>query len=80
MQLSRGQSLVTDENLQKMGDELVRLCDNIERHGLVDYQYGVWETQIIDSRLALGLLGFEDQSADACGKNSPRRMQRALQA
>ncbi|KAF3760202.1 hypothetical protein M406DRAFT_296888 [Cryphonectria parasitica EP155] len=48
MQLSRNQSLVTDENLQKMGDELVRLCDNIERHGLVDYQYGVWETQIID--------------------------------
>jgi hypothetical protein len=29
-----------------MGEELVRLCDGIERHGLVDYQYGVWEDQI----------------------------------
>ncbi|KAK7570727.1 hypothetical protein V3481_019269 [Fusarium oxysporum f. sp. vasinfectum] len=29
-----------------MGNELVRLCDGIERHGLVDYQYGVWEDQI----------------------------------
>lgn len=29
-----------------MGNELIRLCDGIERHGLVDYQYGVWEDQI----------------------------------
>ena len=32
-----------------MGNELIRLCDSIERHGLVDYQYGVWEEQIMDS-------------------------------
>lgn len=50
MQLSRGQSLITEDNLQKMGDDLIRLCDNIERHGLVDYQYGVWEQQIEESR------------------------------
>lgn len=48
-QLRPGQSLITEDNLQKMGDDLVRLCDNIERHGLVDYQYGVWEQQIEDS-------------------------------
>jgi hypothetical protein len=35
-----------------MGKDLVRLCDSIERHGLVDYQYGVWEEQIIDSRFS----------------------------
>lgn len=29
-----------------MGDELIRLCDGIERHGLVDYQFGVWEDEI----------------------------------
>ncbi|KAK3190556.1 hypothetical protein K4F52_003246 [Lecanicillium sp. MT-2017a] len=37
--LSRG-------TLTKMGDELIRLCDGIERHGLVDYQCGVWEDEI----------------------------------
>ncbi|KAK4152924.1 hypothetical protein C8A00DRAFT_15805 [Chaetomidium leptoderma] len=47
-QLQRPQSLIPQESLQKMGKDLVRLCDSIERHGLVDYQYGVWEEQIID--------------------------------
>lgn len=32
--------------ITKLGNELIRLCDGIERHGLVDYQYGVWEDQI----------------------------------
>ncbi|KEZ39633.1 hypothetical protein SAPIO_CDS9561 [Scedosporium apiospermum] len=40
-------SLLSKDDLEKMGKELVRLCDGIERHGLVDYQYGVWEEQII---------------------------------
>ncbi|CAK7264157.1 hypothetical protein SEPCBS119000_000855 [Sporothrix epigloea] len=30
-----------------MGRELVRLCDGIERFGLVDYDYGVWEERIM---------------------------------
>lgn len=50
MQLSRNQTLITEENLKKMGDDLIRLCDQIERHGLVDYQYGVWEEQIEESK------------------------------
>lgn len=48
--LGRGQTLITLDGLKKLGDELVRLCDSIERHGLVDYQYGVWEEQITESR------------------------------
>lgn len=48
-QLQRPQCLIPLERLQKMGKDLVRLCDSVERHGLVDYQYGVWEEQIIDS-------------------------------
>lgn len=47
MQLQRGQSLVNEEGLKKMGKEIVRLCDGIDRHGLVDYEYGVWEEHII---------------------------------
>ena len=49
-QLQRSQSLVAKENIEKMGKELVKLCDGIERHGLVDYQYGVWEEEIISSK------------------------------
>ncbi|KAK8135810.1 hypothetical protein PG984_003750 [Apiospora sp. TS-2023a] len=45
----RGQTLVSEESLKKMGKEIVRLCDGIERHGLVDYEYGVWEEPIIES-------------------------------
>lgn len=32
--------------VKRMGDELIRLCDGIEQHGLVDYQLGVWEDEI----------------------------------
>jgi hypothetical protein len=46
-QTQRSQSLIPQEGLERMGKELVRLCDSIERHGLVDYEYGVWEEQII---------------------------------
>ncbi|PHH80317.1 hypothetical protein CDD82_1845 [Ophiocordyceps australis] len=44
--LSRSQSLLSEDTIKKMGDEIIRLCDGIERHGLVDYQYGVWEEEI----------------------------------
>ncbi|CAK7208306.1 hypothetical protein SCUCBS95973_000057 [Sporothrix curviconia] len=30
-----------------MARELVRLCDGVERFGLVDYDYGVWEERIM---------------------------------
>ena len=52
-QLQRSQSLIKQDGLERMGKEIVRLCDGIERHGLVDYQYGVWEDQIIASKLAI---------------------------
>lgn len=34
--------------MHKMVDELVSLCDQIEQHGLVDYDLGVWEEQIVN--------------------------------
>ena len=36
--------------LEQMGAELVRLCDNVERYGLVDYEMGVAEEEIIGSK------------------------------
>ncbi|KAK5157669.1 hypothetical protein LTR04_005342 [Oleoguttula sp. CCFEE 6159] len=41
------QSLLEIDFMERMGRELVRLCDNVEKHGLVDYQMGVWEEEII---------------------------------
>lgn len=41
------QSILQEDFLERMGRELVRLCDGMERHGLVDYQMGVWEEEII---------------------------------
>lgn len=52
-QLQRSQTLVSREGLEKMAKELLRLCDQVERHGLVDYQYGVWEEQIIAGALSV---------------------------
>ena len=40
------QSLLTEDNITELGDELIRLCDQIECYGLVDYEYGVWEERI----------------------------------
>ena len=47
------QSLIQEDFLERMGSQLVRLCDNMERHGLVDYQMGVWEEEIISSEMLL---------------------------
>ena len=35
-------------DLDRLSGELVRLCDSVEKHGLVDYQMGVAEEDIMD--------------------------------
>lgn len=44
------QNLMTQDFINKMAKDLIRMCDAVEKHGLVDYQYGVAEEQIITSR------------------------------
>jgi hypothetical protein len=41
---------MTQEFISKMAKDLIRMCDAVEKHGLVDYQYGVAEEQIITSK------------------------------
>jgi len=41
------QSLMSQEFINKMAKDLIRMCDLIEKYGLVDYQLGVAEEQII---------------------------------
>ena len=43
------QTLIDHDALERMGTLLVQKCDNMEKHGLVDYQMGVWEEEIIAS-------------------------------
>ncbi|KAI3570919.1 hypothetical protein IWW34DRAFT_902305 [Fusarium oxysporum f. sp. albedinis] len=61
----RSQSIISKVMIKKMGNELVRLCDGIERHGLVDYQYGVWEDQI--TAVLEGCLDLYDDSEEKQG-------------
>ncbi|KAF5027319.1 hypothetical protein F66182_563 [Fusarium sp. NRRL 66182] len=67
-QISRSQSLVSKAMIKKMGNELIRLCDGIERHGLVDYQYGVWEERI--TAVLEDCLDLYEASEEASGSGS----------
>lgn len=52
---SSPQSILDKGFLTRMGDELVRLCDKIEPHGLVDYEMGVAEELIENGMLIISL-------------------------
>jgi len=53
---------MTSRTLEQLAQELVRLCDSIEKHGLVDYQMGVAEEEILD--LLMGCLRLLDPPSD----------------
>lgn len=42
-------SLLSGDAMDNMGKELIQLCDRMEPHGLVDYQMGIWEEEILSS-------------------------------
>ena len=76
--LSRSQRLMSQDTLKKMGDELIQLCDKVEKHGLVDYQYGVWEEQIETSRrippLKDGGAGLTETFLSSSSRGMPRSL------
>lgn len=43
-------SIMSVQILEHLSRELVRLCDSVEKHGLVDYQMGVAEEEIMDRK------------------------------
>ncbi|KAL7649194.1 hypothetical protein ACMYSQ_012420 [Aspergillus niger] len=49
--------------IETFGEELIAICDRIEKHGLVDYEVGVWEEEIL-SMLVIKSDAF-DTVADA---------------
>ena len=48
----QGVNLVSQENIYKMVTNLTIACDGIEKHGLIDYEYGVEESRIIQGNRA----------------------------
>lgn len=46
--LHESQSIINTQALEQLARELVRLCDEVEKHGLVDYQMGVAEEEIMN--------------------------------
>lgn len=40
-------NILTTDTLNTMGEELIRLCDRLEQYGLVDYEIGVWEEELL---------------------------------
>ncbi|KAL8791394.1 MAG: hypothetical protein Q9213_000010 [Squamulea squamosa] len=46
------QSLIRKADLERMAEGLVHNCDELEKYGLVDYEMGVWEEEIMSSKPA----------------------------
>ena len=51
--LNPPQSILPVETMERMGNDLVAHCDTLGKLGLVDYQMGVAEEDIIDSKRLL---------------------------
>lgn len=49
-------STMNQQTLETLSRELVRLCDSVEKHGLVDYQMGVAEEEIMDRESLWGFV------------------------
>ena len=51
-------TIMETEQMEDMGKELVKLCDSMEKHGLVDYEMGVWEEDIVSCKFDLAVLSL----------------------
>lgn len=59
------------QTLERLSSELVRLCDSIEKHGLVDYQMGVAEEEIMECTLSLLVEYDNERSANYMLSTAP---------
>ena len=46
-------SLIRRDCMETMGKDLIQLCDQLEQHGLVDYQMGIWEEEILSGKFGI---------------------------
>ncbi|KAL5334792.1 hypothetical protein BJX70DRAFT_391162 [Aspergillus crustosus] len=40
-------SMLSIDEMDTLGKDLIRICDQVEQHGLVDYEMGFWEEEIL---------------------------------
>lgn len=45
-------SILSIEAMDNLGKQLIPLCDQLEQHGLVDYEMGIWEEEILSGKSA----------------------------
>lgn len=55
-QLGRSQTLLGQESLEHLGRKLIEVGDKLEKHGLVDYERGVWEERIVFSKFSRNMV------------------------
>ncbi|KAL8655427.1 MAG: hypothetical protein Q9226_003050 [Calogaya cf. arnoldii] len=67
----RPQSVLRKDDLERMAESLLQHCDQLERYGLVDYQMGVWEEEIM-SILGQCLDVLEANEPTEAGNVDPR--------
>lgn len=60
--IPQNHSLIKPDFLEDMVDKLVGLCDHLGKHGLVDYQYGLWEAEIVDGKFLVYRYNFPTSS------------------
>jgi hypothetical protein len=48
--LPKGHSILSLARMEAMGHDLIQLCDKLEPLGLVDYEIGIWEEEILTGR------------------------------
>ena len=49
-------SLLSVEAMGSLGKKLTGLCDQLEQHGLADYEMGLWEEEILPGETFLFFL------------------------
>lgn len=48
--LHKANLIMNSRSLEYLASDIIRFCDDIEKHGLVDYQMGVAEEEIMERR------------------------------
>ncbi|KAI2791809.1 hypothetical protein POX_c04688 [Penicillium oxalicum] len=59
-------SLLSRDRMEALGKDLIQLCDQLEQHGLVDYQMGIWEEEILsDPKMQTPPPSFSASNSDS---------------
>ncbi|KAL9591273.1 MAG: hypothetical protein Q9179_007889 [Wetmoreana sp. 5 TL-2023] len=65
-------SILRENFLERMAESLVQHCDGVEKYGLVDYQMGLWEEEIISTIIqCLDLLKGNKSNRPGAGNVDP---------